>query len=391
MRPVLGTWYQRHMRIGLIAPATLETLRVSPPRAPLPGQGGARRGAFLWSRPPPLAPLLGFLPRGNAADGREAKGAARGILGLAHPPQRGHAAPRCEGIGADRHAAVSAPEGRGRLEREVQRGATLLTHSGRGQGGPQRRARGAGVVRTPLVLDHLRACQQAEGIGSPPRAAGFAGRHVLQASPPLGAGRPRLGAPGWRALEPPLGPGAQAVPMPTARLGPHLGRGPTRQPRVLQRARAPPTGRYTALAGRRMLGVTLAPARHGGRDSVAARAAASFVTPYVHGRWPLAAPVFAVRSGAAQRGEETTAPRAQRVAGPGIRHRSPHAVARLQREGPWSALRVLGIPGPEGPSLARAHAQAAGAPPAAAVGKGGRSPRDALESAGRCEADERES
>src|SRR5438132_7800537 len=102
MRPVLGTRYQLHMRIGLLAPATLETLRVAPPRAPLPGQGGARRGAFLLSRPPPLAPLLGFLPRGNAADGREAKGAARGILGLAHPPQRGRTALRGHRSGSAR-------------------------------------------------------------------------------------------------------------------------------------------------------------------------------------------------------------------------------------------------------------------------------------------------
>src|SRR6266581_5537855 len=98
------------MRIGVIEPETLETLRVSQHLAPLPGQGGALRGACLWSRPPSLAHLLGFLPSGHTAQGRPAQRQATRIRRLAHPMALGHAEKRCDGLGADRHAAVSAPE-----------------------------------------------------------------------------------------------------------------------------------------------------------------------------------------------------------------------------------------------------------------------------------------
>ena len=74
------------MRVGLIEAETFETLRVPQHLAPLLGQGGELSGELLLFRHTHLQHLLGFLPSGNAAEGRQAKGDASGILGLAHPP-----------------------------------------------------------------------------------------------------------------------------------------------------------------------------------------------------------------------------------------------------------------------------------------------------------------
>jgi len=186
--PAFGTWYALHMRVGWSQHETLKTLRVPQHLAPLPSQGGAWRGACLLSRHTHLEHLFSFLPRGNTAQGREAKCQAMGIRRLAHPVARGHAEQRCDGIGADRHADVIQPESRGGCQLEVKRGAQLLTQRGRGHGCNQRLALGSGVVREPLHLKNLLARKQAEDIGSPPRDEGFAGRSLLQTAPQRGSG-----------------------------------------------------------------------------------------------------------------------------------------------------------------------------------------------------------
>ncbi len=174
------------MRGGLIEAETLETLRVPQHLAPLLGQGGALSGELLLSRHTHLKHLLGFLPSGNAAEGRQAKRNAIRILRLAHPPKLGHAEQRFDRIGADRQADVIEPECCGGLQLEVKIGSKLPTQSARGHGVNQRLALAPGVVREPLRLENLLALQEAVGIGSKPRDEGFACGQLIQTSPQLG-------------------------------------------------------------------------------------------------------------------------------------------------------------------------------------------------------------
>lgn len=134
------------MRRGLLKAEALETLRVPQHLTPLRGQGDDLTGKHLLSGHADVKDLLGFLPRGNTTQGRQAKRYAIGILRLAHPPKLGHAKKRFDGIGADRYPDVIEPESRGSLELEVKRGAKLLTQCGRGHGGNKRLALGTAVV-----------------------------------------------------------------------------------------------------------------------------------------------------------------------------------------------------------------------------------------------------
>ena len=143
--------------------------------APLLGQGGELRCDLVLSRDADLQDLLGFLPGGQAAQGRQVQGDASRLLRLAHPMALGHPAKRCDGIGTDRQADVIEPECRSGLQLEVKRGAKLLTQRGRGHGGNQRGTLGSGVVRASFDLEHLLARKQPEGIGAKPLDEGFAG------------------------------------------------------------------------------------------------------------------------------------------------------------------------------------------------------------------------
>ena len=145
----------------MIAAATLETRRVPQHLAPLRGQSTMLPWAFLLSGHADRKHLLGFLPPGNTAPGRQAKGDASGILGLAHAVLLGHPKERCDGIGADGHAEVIEPACGGARECAVQISAPLPASSGRGPGVKQRLTLGAGVVRQPLEREHLLARQQA--------------------------------------------------------------------------------------------------------------------------------------------------------------------------------------------------------------------------------------
>ena len=174
------------MRGGWLEAETLETLRVPQHLAPLLAQGGALRGEILLPRHTHPTHLLGFLPRGNAAEGWQAQRKAMRILRLAHPVALGHAEQRCDRLGADGHADMIEPACRGGLQLEVKRGAKLPTHSARGQGGNQRFALGSGVVRAPLHLENLLALQQAVGIGSQSLDEGLARGELIQTRPQLG-------------------------------------------------------------------------------------------------------------------------------------------------------------------------------------------------------------
>ena len=195
------------MRGGLSEAEAFETLRVPQHLAPLLGQGDDLTCDLSLPHHANVKHLLGFLPRGNPAQSRQAKRHAIGIRRLTHPVALGDAEQRFDGIGTDRHTDVIEPECRGGLQLEVKIGAKLLTQSGRGHGVNQRGTLGSGVVREPLDLENLLALQQAEGIGSKPLDEGFAGGQLLQTPPQLGSGRTALGAPGWRELEHPIGPG----------------------------------------------------------------------------------------------------------------------------------------------------------------------------------------
>jgi hypothetical protein len=174
------------MRGSLLEAETLETLRVAQHLAPLLGQGGEWIGELLLGFHTYLKHLLGFLPSGNAAEGRQAKRNAMRILRLTHPMSLGHPEQRFDRIGADRQADMIEPERRGGLQLEVKLGSQLLTQSGRGHGVNQRLALTPGVVREPLRLENFLALQQAVGIGSKPLDEGFARGQLIETSPQLG-------------------------------------------------------------------------------------------------------------------------------------------------------------------------------------------------------------
>ena len=174
------------MRGGLLKAETLEMLRVPQHLAPLLAQGGALSGELLLPCHTHPKHLLGFLPSGNAAEGRQAQRNAIRILRLAHPMALGHTEERFDRIGADWQADVIEPQCRGGLQLEVKIGAKLLTQSGRGHSVNQRLALGSAVVRASLALENLLARKQAEGIGSKPLDESFAGGQLIQARPQLG-------------------------------------------------------------------------------------------------------------------------------------------------------------------------------------------------------------
>src|SRR6266851_10507826 len=108
------------MRGGLLKAETLEMLRVPQHLAPLLAQGGALSGELLLPCHTHPKHLLGFLPSGNAAEGRQAQRNAIRILRLAHPVALGHTEERFDRIGPDWQADVSEPKCRGGLQLEVQ-------------------------------------------------------------------------------------------------------------------------------------------------------------------------------------------------------------------------------------------------------------------------------
>ena len=65
---------------------TLETLRMAQHLAPLLGQGGELRCDLVWSCDADLQDLLGFLPGGQAAQGRQVQGDASRLLRLGCVP-----------------------------------------------------------------------------------------------------------------------------------------------------------------------------------------------------------------------------------------------------------------------------------------------------------------
>src|SRR5712691_2737681 len=378
------------MRGGLRKAETLERLRVPQHLAPLRAQGGAWSGALVLPCHTHPTHLLGFLPRGNAAAGRQAQRHALRLLRLAHPMALGHPEERCDRIGAEWHAAVIEPQWRGGLQLEVTRGTQRLTPSARGHGGTQRLAWGPGVVRAPLHREHLLALQQAVGIGAKPRDEGLARGQWIQTRPQLGSRGALLGTPGWREGEHLLGPGAEAVPRHTPRRGPDFGRRQTCANRVREWARDLPPGRQKSGQGGMRLVGALAQARYGVRELVDAWAAQSWLIQGGHGFVESAAAVFAVGGRATHLGDEAVEQGGNRVARPGLRYRDAETVDPVQREGARYALMVLGVDGQHSQNRARAQAKTAIDHPEQAVAQGGRAQRQALKQAGRWGADHRQ-
>ena len=185
------------MRGALRYAQTLKTLWVAQHLAPLLGHSDTLTGERVLPRHAACTHLLGFLPRGQTAYGREAKRKTTRILRLAHPMPLGHPEKRCEGIGADRHADVIQPEGRGGLSWEAKRGSTLPAQCSRGHRVNQRLAVRPGGVRASLRFDHLLARTQTADIASKARDEGCARGQLLQARPQRASGRGSLGAAGW--------------------------------------------------------------------------------------------------------------------------------------------------------------------------------------------------
>ena len=108
----------------------------------------------------------------------------------------------------------------------------------------------------------------------------------------------------------------------------------------------------------------------------------------VNGLLQLTATVFEVGSWAAHLGDEALEQLGNRFAGPGIGHADPNTVDMLQREGAGRELMVMGITGQNGQYLARAQANTDVDHPDEAIGKGRLAQGQALECAGRFDADD---
>ena len=162
------------MRRALSDAQTLKTLWVSQHLAPLLGQGDDLPCDLVLPRYADGKHLLGFLPRGKTAEGRQAKRDASRILGLAHPVLLGHPEQRFDGIGADRQANLVETERLGGLELILEIARKLAAHRLRGDGVDQRRTLGQRGMREALGFEQLLARQQRHGIVSKPFAQGFA-------------------------------------------------------------------------------------------------------------------------------------------------------------------------------------------------------------------------
>ena len=156
-------------------------------------------------------------------------------------------------------------------------------------------------------------------------------------------------------------------------------------------ARDPTPGRQQGLKGGLSLVDALEHAGHGVRDSVETRAAHAWLIQSGHGLVALAAPVFAVGRWAASLSAAALEPLGKRCAHPGIRHRYPKTVDMLQSEGPWRVWMVVGVGGQDGSHLTRPQADADVNHPQQTSGTRRLAQGQALEAAGRVDADDRES
>ena len=167
------------MRSALSDAQTLKTLWVTQHLAPLLGQGDDLPGDLLLPRHADVKHLLGFLPRGKTAQGRQAKRDSSRILGLAHSMLLGHPEQRFDGIRTDWQADVSQAECLGGLQLELEIGPKLLAQSSRRHRFHQWLTLGQGVVREPLRFENLLALKETAGIVSKPLDEGFAGGQLI--------------------------------------------------------------------------------------------------------------------------------------------------------------------------------------------------------------------
>jgi hypothetical protein len=370
---------------------TVELLAMAQYRAPRRGQCGALACALVLARHPAAPHLLGFLARRHPTQGRPAQGEARRILRLAHAMALGHPAERGDGLGADGQAALRESSGLGGGAWRRSRGLQRLAPEGRGQRAEQRLTLGQGGRGASPGLAHLLALQPALGLSAEARDAVRARRQRSHARPQTGSDGAGLGPPSGRALEPPIGPGAQAVPRQKAGCGAPGGRRHTRPESVLKLPCEAPTGRQAARAGRVRLVRGL---EHGGGsvgDSSDAGASQPWWRSPVSRLLPRAAAVCAGGCRAAQRSAAPLAPLGHRGARPGSGPCDGAAVAVGQRRGAVDAVLVRGIERSKGAKLARAQAHAESDPPEQAVAAGGVTQGETPPPTGGREAHERES
>ena len=90
------------MRCALTLAQTFEVLALAQNLAPLLGQRGQLPRDLVLSCHTDCQHLLGFFSRRCPTQGRQAKGDASRILGLAHAMTFGHSEERFDRIGADR-------------------------------------------------------------------------------------------------------------------------------------------------------------------------------------------------------------------------------------------------------------------------------------------------
>ncbi len=311
-------------------------------------------------------------------------------MGLAHPLWLGHPAKRCNALGGDRQADVIEPEGRGGLQLAGKRGSKLPAHRGGGHRVDQRLALGQSVVRAPWSFEHFLARKEPFSIGSQVRDEALARGELIEARAQPGSGRTGLGATDGREFEHAVGPGDETVPMQKASVGAHVGRHETRENGGRTCGRDAPTDRQEGLESRVRLVGTLASPRRRVCDVVDTRALQALFLQPGNGFLPRTATVFAVGSWATHRRHEALEHLGNRGARPGRCSTAPDAVDTLEREGPGSALMVMGLTGQDGPHVPRAQAHAASEHPDEAMGKGGLAEGEAPQGAGRWDAHDRE-
>ena len=162
------------MVVGLIHTQPLERRGVGQHRASLFGQGGEATCDRLLLRHAHRKHLPGFLPGGGAAQGRQTKRKAIGILDFAHPVLLGHPEKRFDLIRTDWQANFPQPQRRGRLKLELKIGGKLKAHSSGGDRFDQRRALCQCVVTEPLGFENRLALKQGHGIVAKPFDQHFA-------------------------------------------------------------------------------------------------------------------------------------------------------------------------------------------------------------------------
>ncbi len=338
-----------------------------------------------------LEPLLGFLPGGRAAQGGQAKRPAMGLRPLAHPVVRGHAAQRCEGIGADGQPAVVEPQRWSGLELLLERARQRAAHRLRGDGVEKGRTWGQRVVREPRGFAPRLARPQGPGIRAKVLDQRLTPGEGVATGAPCREGGARRGTARRRELAPPLGPGDQTGHVHAPRFGVDRGGSEARPQRVCARARDTAARGHTGGTCGLIVLAALAPMGHRVGASVHAGTRQPLRIQHGDGFVQRAAPVCAVRRWRAHPGHEAREHVRAGVACPGGGHRPRQTPHLPQAGGSLGALRVRGVARQDGHDRPAAQGDTDLEPPEQAMGTRRLAPGCALEHGGRVPAHHRES